>query len=111
MPAKLGKLGDKLIGKVWDAVVGNDRRLARICAPDSPAAAAIRLYGPSGAVWAVGILPTEDLVAVAARTTTASSGVRHASNGYVDTAAGHGFPFLLRWQTSGGTGQIDEILP
>ena len=110
-PAKLGKLGDKLIGKVWDAVVRNDRRLARICAPDSPAAAAIRLYGPSGAAWAVGISPTEDLVAVAARTTTASSGVRHASNGYVDTAARHRFPFLLRWQTSGGTGQIDEILP
>jgi hypothetical protein len=110
-PAKFGKLGDKLIGKVWDAVVRNDRRLARICAPDSPAAAAIRLYGPSGAAWAVGISPTEDLVAVAARTTTASSGVRHASNGYVDTAAGHRFPFLLRWQTPGATGQIDEILP
>jgi len=110
MPAKLGKLGDKLIGKVWDAVVGNDRRLARICAPDSPAAV-IRLYGPSGAAWAVGISPTEDPVAVAARTTTASSGVRHESNGYVDTAAEHRFPFLLRWQTSGGTGQIDEILP
>ena len=109
--AKLGKLGDKLIGKVWDAVVRNDRRLARICAPDSPAAAAIRLYGPSGAAWAVGISPTEDLVAVAARTTTASSGVRHTSNGYVDTAARQRFPFLLRWQTSGGTGQIDEILP
>ncbi len=110
-PAKLPKLGDKLIGKVWDAVVRNDRRLARICAPDSPAAAAIRLYGPSGAAWAVGIPPTEDLVAVTARTTTASSGVRHASNGYVDTAARHRFPFLLRWQTAGGTGQIDEILP
>ncbi len=110
-PAKLGTLGDKLTGKVWDAVVRNDRRLAHICAPDSPAAAAIRLYGPSGAAWAVGIPPTEDLVAVAAHTTTASSGVRHASNGYVDTAAGQRFPFLLRWQTARGTGQIDEILP
>ena len=110
-PAKLGNLGDKLTGKVWDAVVRNDRRLARICAPDSPAAAAIRLYGPSGAAWAVGIPPTEDLVAVAARTITASSGVRHVSSGHVDTAAGHRFPFLLWWQMSGGTGQIDEILP
>ena len=110
-PANVGKLSDKLIGKVWDAVVRNDRRLARICAPDSPAAAAIRLYGPSGAAWAVGISPTEDLVAVATRTATASSGERHASNGYLDTAAGHRFPFLLRWQAPGGTGQIDEILP
>ena len=110
-PAKLEKLGDKLTRKVWDAVVRNDRRLARICAPDSPAAAAIRLYGPSGAAWAVGLPPTEDPVAVAARTTTASSGVRHASNGYVDTAAGHRFPFLLRWQAAGSAGQIDEILP
>jgi hypothetical protein len=110
-PAKLEKLGDKLTRKVWDAVVRNDRRLVRICAPDSPAAAAIRLYGPSGAAWAVGLPPTEDLVAVAARTTTASSGVRHASSGYVDTAAGHRFPFLLRWQAAGSAGQIDEILP
>ena len=110
-PAKLDKLGDKLTRKAWDAVVRNDRRLARICAPDSPAAAAIRLYGPSGAAWAVGLPPTEDLVAVAARTTTASSGVRHASSGYVDTAAGHRFPFLLRWQAAGSAGQIDEILP
>ena len=110
-PAKLDKLGDKLTRKAWDAVVRNDRRLARICAPDSPAAAAIRLYGPSGAAWAVGLPPTEDLVAVAARTTTASSGVRHASSGYVDIAAGHRFPFLLRWQAAGSAGQIDEILP
>jgi hypothetical protein len=110
-PAKLGKLGDKLTGKVWDAVARNDRRLVRICAPDSPAAAAIRLYGSSGAAWAVGISPTEKLAAVAARTTPATSGVCHASNGYVETAAGHRFPFLLRWKAPGCTGQIDEILP
>ncbi len=110
-PAKLDKIGDKLTGKVWEAVVGNDRRLARICAPDSPAAAAIRLYGPSGAAWAVGISPAENLVAIASRTTTASSGERHASGGYVDTAAGHRFPFLLRWKAPGGTAEIDEILP
>ncbi|MHA7649901.1 hypothetical protein ACX9NE_09125 [Mycobacterium sp. ML4] len=110
-PSRLPKLGDKLAAKVWEAVAHNDRRLARMCAPDSPAAAAIRLYGPSGAAWAVGVPPTELLVAVAASTTMASSGVRHASNGYVDTAAGHRFPFLLRWQAPGGTGRIDEILP
>ncbi len=109
-PAKLDKLGDKLTGKLWEAVVGNDRRLARICAPDSPAAAAILLYGPSGASWAIGIPPTEKL-AVVACAATASSGLRHASNGYVETAAGHRFPFLLRWQAPGGTGWVDEILP
>ena len=111
LPAKLDKLGDRLTRKAWEAVVRNDRRLARICAPDSPAAAAIRLYGPSGAAWAVGLASTEDLAAVAAHTTTASSGVRHASSGYVDTVAGHRFPFLLRWQAPGSAGQIDEILP
>ena len=110
-PAKLAKLGDKLTRKVWDAVVRNDRRLTRICAPDSPAAAAIRLYGPSGAAWAVGLASTEDLFAVAARTTTASAGVRHASSGYVETAAGDRFPFLVRWQAAASAGQIDEILP
>lgn len=29
----------------------------------------------------------------------------------MDTAARRRFPFLLRWQAPGGTGQIDEILP
>ncbi|BBZ06356.1 hypothetical protein MDOR_05250 [Mycolicibacterium doricum] len=105
------KVGDKLTRYVWDAVVRRDRRLARHCAPNSPAAAAIRLYGPSGAAWAIGLPPTEDMVAVAAQTTTSSSGVHHASMGYVETAAGKRFPFLLRWQAEGGAGQIDEVLP
>lgn len=94
-----------------DAVVRNDRRLTRICTPDSPAGTAIRLYGPLGAAWAVGIPPSEQPVAVAASTTAASSGVRHASHGYVETAAGHRFPFLLRWQAAQAPAQIDEILP
>jgi hypothetical protein len=110
-PAKLAKLGEKLTAKVWDTVVRNDRRLARICAPDSPAAAAIRLYGPAGAARAVGISAAENPVAAAARTTTAVSGVHHASSGYVETTAGQRFPFLLRWQLAAGSAQIDEILP
>lgn len=110
-PAKLGVLGDKLTRKTWNAVVANDGRLVRNCTPDSPATAVIRLYGPSGAAWAVGYPPTDDLVAFAASTTTASSGTRHASSGYLETATGHRLPFLLRWQVAGDTGQIDEILP
>ncbi|MDI3314371.1 MAG: hypothetical protein QJR12_08855 [Mycobacterium sp.] len=110
-PAKLSRIGDKLAAKVWEAVVCNDRRLARICAPDSPAGTAVRLYGPSGAAWALGISPAEELVAFAARTITPPPGVRHASSGYVDTTAGHRFPFLLRWLAPGETGQVVEILP
>lgn len=109
-PARLDKLADKLAGKLWEAVVGNDRRVVRLCVPDSPAAAVVRLYGPSGAARAVGIPPAEDLVAVT-RTTTASSGARHTSIGYVETAAGAHFPFLLRWQMAAEAGQINEILP
>jgi hypothetical protein len=108
--AKLEKIGDKLSRKVWTAVVHNDRRLTRMCTPDSPAAAAVRLYGPSGAACAVGLVATDDLIAVATHA-TASSGVRHASIGYVDTMAGHRFPFLLRWQAGMSAEQVDEILP
>jgi hypothetical protein len=110
-PAMLGKLGDKLIAKMWDGVAGNDRRLARLCVPDSPAAAAIRLYGPVGAARAVGIPAMEEPVAVAAGTTTPSSGTLYTSAGYVKTSAGLRFPFSIRWRTSGGAGQVDEILP
>ncbi|MGB2919667.1 MAG: hypothetical protein WBC15_05530 [Mycobacterium sp.] len=111
MSAKLERLGDKLIGKTWEAAARNDRRLARICVPNSPAAAAIQLYGPAGAAWAIGIPPNDHPVAFAACTTAASSGVRHASSGYVETAAGHRLPFLLRWQMSGSAAQVDEMLP
>lgn len=107
----VGKLGDKLITTMWEAVVRHDRRLERMCAPESPAAAAIRLYGPSGAARAVGIPPTGELITFAVRSVVASSGDRHASTGYVDTAAGHQYPFLIRWQRLGDAAHIDEILP
>lgn len=49
-PAKIAKAGDKLYRKLWDAVVSRDRRVSRMCAPDSPAAA-LRICWPRHGHW------------------------------------------------------------
>ncbi len=110
-PAKIVKAGDKLYRKLWDAVVSRDRRASRMCAPDSPAAAAMRLYGPAGPAMAIGIPPAEAPVASASRTTPADPAGLQATRGAVETAAGRQFPFLLWWRMVDGTPLIDEILP
>lgn len=109
--AKIAKAGDKLSGRVWDAVVNGDRRMSRMCAPDSPAAAATRLYGPVGAARAIGLPPGEPLVASGSGTTPEDPGALQATRGFVETALGRRFPYLLWWKMVGDTPIIDEILP
>lgn len=108
--AKIMKAGDKLSGKVWDAVVNRDRRLSRMCAPDSPATAAIKLFGSDGAATAIGLPGTMTLVASASRTDVGRASL-HATRGVVETAAGRQYPFLLWWRMQGLTPLIEEISP
>lgn len=108
-PAKIVKAGDKLSAKVWDAVVHRDRRLSRLCAPDSPAAAAVKLFGPDGAAMAIGLPGTATPVASASRTDASEE--PYATRGVVETSTGRQYPFLLWWRMDGATPLIEEILP
>lgn len=110
-PGDIARMGDKLSGKVWDAVAADDRRSARSCAPDSPAAAAAQLYGPAWAAVAIGIPVTEAPAAYASNTEPADAGTLQATRGFVQTTTGRRYPFLLWWRLDGSTPLIDEALP
>lgn len=108
-PAKIVKAGDKLSAKVWEAVVNRDRGLSRLCAPDSPAAAAVKLFGHDGAAMAIGLPGTVTPIASASRTDASEE--PYATRGVVETSTGRRYPFLLWWRMDGATPLIEEILP
>ena len=110
-PDKIAKMGDKLSGKLWDAVATGDRRSSRTCSPDSPAAAAARLYGCAWAAVAIGISPAETPTAHASRTAPTDPQAPQSTRGLVETTPGRRFPFLLWWRPADGTPLIDEVLP
>ena len=109
-PAKIVKTGDKLGVKVWDAVVNRDRRLSRMCAPDSPAAAVVTLFGPEGVAFAIGLPGTATPVA-SASTTEVGEASLHATRGVVETETGRRYPFVLWWRLVDTTPLLREILP
>lgn len=53
-PRRIIETGDRVAMKFWRAVAEQERRkVARLCAPDSPAAIAVDLFGVAGALWAI----------------------------------------------------------
>lgn len=110
-PEKIAIMGDKLSGKLWDTVASGDRRSSRLCSPNSPAAAAARLYGSAWAAIAIGVLPGETPTAHATRTIHAEPAALQATRGFVETTSGRRFPFLLLWRAVDGTPIIEEALP
>jgi hypothetical protein len=85
-----------------------DRRLARILAPDSPAAALHRLYGASGPAWMLGLEPGEPLMSVT--TTTLLHGRPEITCGVVETPRSRRY-YTLRWTSEQGRPAILEVLP
>ncbi|MGH8960993.1 MAG: hypothetical protein ACRDWT_07265 [Jatrophihabitantaceae bacterium] len=53
-PRRIVEVGDRVATGFWRTVAsGEHRKLARLCAPDSPAAAGVRLYGTAAPLWAI----------------------------------------------------------
>jgi len=105
---RLVAAGDKLAVRFWQAVSAADRRLGRILAPDSPAAALHRLYGASGPAWVLGLEPGDSLVSVT--TTTLLQGRPEITCGVVETPRS-GRYYTLRWASEHGRPAILEVLP
>ena len=108
-PQVLSRTGEKVAMEFW-SVTGqsNVRALRRLCAPDSPAAAAVRLHGMLGPATAIGMAPgerPESLTSI-----TAASGVSDLAGtcGILDTGRSR-YNYVLRWQS--GTRLVAEILP
>jgi hypothetical protein len=106
----VAQAGEKLAMELWSVTAqGNLRPLRRLCAPDSPAAAALRLHGAAGPRVAVGLAPGEEPASL----TTASApppgpGELACTGGYLDAGRSQ-YTYLLRWEP--GTRLVAEILP
>ncbi|HEY2552015.1 MAG TPA: hypothetical protein VGI64_15720 [Streptosporangiaceae bacterium] len=108
-PQALEKTGEKLAMEFW-SVTGqaNLRALRRLCAEDTPAAAAIRLYGISAPAAAVGLGPGERLESLTSVSAMAPGDTVAGTGGYLHTSHDE-YTYLLRWHPD--TRLICEILP
>jgi hypothetical protein len=108
-PQALGKTGEKLAIEFWSvAGQGNPRALRRLCAPDSPTATAVRLYGMSGPAAAVGMAAGERPESLTSDTSAFGDSNLAGTCGFVDTGRAR-YDYLLRWDPD--TRRVAEVLP
>ena len=94
---------------MWSTVAQqNLRALRRMCVPDSPAGAAIRLFGLVGPAMAVGLALADQPGSLTSFTFASGQREIACTGGYLKTGSGS-YPYLLRWQI--GERQASEILP
>lgn len=108
-PRALNRSGQRLAMDLWStATQQNMRALRRMCAPGSPAEAAIRLFGPAGPSRAVGLALGDQPESLTSVTFAPGRGELACTGGCLKTGTGS-YPYLLRWQV--GSRQASEILP
>jgi hypothetical protein len=108
-PQALSKMGEKLAMEFWSvAGQGNPRALRRLCTPDSPSAAAVRLYGMSGPAAAVGMAADERPQSLTSDTSASGDSNLAGTRGFVDTGRAR-YDYLLRWDPD--TRRVAEVLP
>lgn len=87
---------------------GNLRALRRLCAPDSPATVAIRLYGISGPTRAIGMAAGERPESLTSATSVSDDSDLAGTCGLLDAGRAR-YNYLLRWHPD--TRLIAEMLP
>ena len=108
-PKALNRTGQRLAMDLWSTTAQqNLRALRRMCAPDSPAEAAIRLFGLAGPARAVGLALGDEPESLTSVTFAQGRGEIACTGGWLRTGSGS-YSYLLRWQV--GTRQVSEILP
>jgi hypothetical protein len=108
-PQALNRSGQRLAMDLWStAAQQNLRALRRMCAPDSPAGAAIRLFALAGPARAVGLALGDQPESLTSVTFAPGRGELACTAGHLKTSSGS-YPYLLRWQV--GARQASEILP
>ncbi len=99
--------GDKLALRFWEAVAGSDRRrLSRLLALATPAAALHQLYGAPGPAWVLGCEPA-DILSIT--TTTLVDGFPPVTYGLVRTTRS-AHPYTLRWTPQAAAPVVIEVL-
>jgi hypothetical protein len=104
-----GKPEDKKVADFWDHVaLGERRKLARLIAPESPLAALVRLYGPSGPLHGIGV-PVGQMPAsiTSGNYDRPVAGGRGGTAGELRTRQGE-YEYLLLWSPDR---LLEEIYP
>jgi len=105
----LSKAGEKLAMEFWSVTgEGNLRALRRLCAPDSPAAAAIRLYGIAGPARAAGLAAGERPESLTSATSAPRDSELAGTCGYLHAGRAR-YNYVLRWHPD--TRLVAEVLP
>lgn len=107
--AKIQSLGSKVVINLWELTQNSDRRVQRILAPDSPAATAVRLFGPGAARIVVDLDPNLQLESVS---TSVGRQVPESGVFLVDGDVGRGrvrHPFQIVWTQVDGQPRICEF--
>ncbi len=108
-PQALSKMGEKLAMEFWSVTgQGNLRALRRLCAPDSPATTAIRLYGISGPTVAIGMAAGERPESLTSATSASHDSDLAGTCGSLDAGRAR-YNYLLRWHRD--TRLVAEVLP
>lgn len=105
-PKRLAADGNRLALKFWEDVVGEDRRLARLVVPGSPADVALQVWGPHAPALAVGIPPGALPSELDAGTVPHPGSVLQVTAGQLQVSWRR-YPYSLRWD--GRRGRPGEV--
>ncbi|MGI9023799.1 MAG: hypothetical protein ACR2HV_11335 [Acidimicrobiales bacterium] len=105
------KVGTRLATDLWGAALRGERwpRKGKGMAPESPFAAAVRLFGVHGPVRAVGLESGRSIVDLTSVTLN-PPGSLLCTTGRIWTGS-EVFPFTLRWALDGTKPVVSEVLP
>lgn len=93
--------GNRLALRFWEDVVHDDRKLARLVAADSPAAAALRVWGTFGPALVLGIPAGSRLGELDAATSPDPDAALQTTEGWLRSSLWH-YPYALRWEGQRG---------
>ncbi len=104
------RVGNKLAGNFWQAIIDQDSWPRKRADPQSPLRVLYRLYGAEGPLRGVGIpvgaLPSQSSFF----TREPEPGFLHCTSGRV-VAGGRGYTYTLRWRLEAGKPVVEEVLP
>jgi len=105
-PQRSAADGNRLAARFWEGVAAEDRKLGRLVVPESPAEAALRVWGPRGPALAVGVAPDALLGGLDAGTSPDPDTALHVTVGWLHGSHGS-YPYSLRWE--GGHGRPGAV--
>lgn len=108
-PKRLADAGNKLALKLWEDVAGDDRRVARLVVPGSPADVTIKLWGARGPAIALGVPFTEFPRELDAQTAPEPDSPMQATGGWLRTEQ-RMYPYTLRWQGGAGRPGVTQVV-